>query len=599
PAFDAEGHFIGHRASNRDITERKKIDKTMQALATTFSELAGTPFFDAICHHLADTLGIDYVFIGKFEASLNRVNVIGGYAMGRPMGELSYELSDTPCANVVGKSACFYPSNLQVLFPKDRLLADMGIESYAGIPIFDKLRSPIGILVALHTRPLSGSQSIIDFLQVFSDRVAAEMQRSDTEEALRQANQELQLHVQERTEALQAAKTAAEVAKAASCAKSAFLANMSHELRTPMNHIMGMTALALRSAADPKQQDQLQKVGAAAQHLLELINDILDLSKIEAERLTIECIDFNLGEVIGNLKNIVGQKATDKGLAFRIDIPDTLVGQLLNGDPLRLAQILINLTGNAVKFTQAGHVIVRARARDEFPAEIVLRFEVEDTGIGISAEDQKRLFQAFEQADNSMTRKYGGSGLGLAICKRLTQMMGGEIGVKSDPGQGSTFWFTVRLGKGSAVALEPIAAKGLSAKEQLQARHSNMRILVVDDDPINMMVTQDMLEQVGMRSDAAIDGYEAVVMAQEYPYDLILMDMQMPVLNGLDATRAIRMDSLNLKTPIVAMTANVFEEDKRACLDAGMCDHVAKPFLPEQLYEAILRWLDQPNLKVE
>lgn len=391
----------------------------------------------------------------------------------------------------------------------------------------------------------------------------------------------------------QALENAKESAEAASRAKSAFLANMSHELRTPMNHIMGMTMLAIRRATDPKQRDQLAKVDAASQHLLSLINDILDLSKIEAQRLVIEHLDFNLSAVVDNLTNLLGHRAAEKGLAFHMDVPGRLLTLPLRGDPLRLGQILINFVSNAVKFTENGQVGIRIRVVEETPVGMLLRFEVEDTGIGISVEEQKRLFKDFEQADNSITRKYGGTGLGLAINRRLVQMMGGEIGVDSDPGKGSTFWFTARLDRGGAITPEKIAAKEMSAEEQLLARHGNARILVVEDEPVNMAVAQNLLEMVGMQSDVAIEGYEAVVLAQEFRYDLILMDVQMPILNGIDATRIIRIDSLNVDTPIVAMTANAFEEDKHACLEAGMNDHVSKPVVPVRLYEVILHWLDQ------
>jgi PAS domain S-box-containing protein len=570
--FDDHGNYLGRRASNRDITERKQSEDVLKTLATAFTDLSGKAFFDAVSRYLAGVLDVDHVFIGRLADTNDRVRIIGGVARGESMAETTYLLADTPCDNVVGKTFCCYPSGVQVLFPKDDSLVRMGIEGYAGVPLFDKPGKAIGIMVALHSTPLPETCPIEKLFTAFSNRVTAEMQRSEFEEAL---------------------ATAKDAAEAVSRAKSAFLANMSHELRTPMNAIMGMTALALRRATDPKQQDELQKVDVASKHLLALINDILDLSKIEALRLSLECIDFTLGEIASNLANIVGHKAADKGLQFRVEVPHALAVQPLQGDPLRLSQILINLAGNAVKFTGSGHVVVRARAVEERPTEMLLRFEIEDTGIGMSAEEQKRLFRAFEQADSSMTRKYGGTGLGLALSKRLAVLMGGEIGVTSEPGQGSTFWFTARLGKGSTVVAEPTSIAGLPAREQLQARHGNARILIVEDEPVNMMIAEDMLEQAGLRSDRAIDGYEAVVLAQEHHYDLILMDMQMPILNGLDATRSIRADSLNMDTPIVAMTANAFEEDKRICFDAGMDDHVGKPVLPEQLYEAILHWLGE------
>ncbi len=254
----------------------------------------------------------------------------------------------------------------------------------------------------------------------------------------------LERMVAERTRELAIAKDAAE---AASRAKSTFLANMSHELRTPMNGIMGMTSLALRRAEDPKLRDQLGKIDQASHHLLAVINDILDISKIEAERLSLEQTDFKLGEVLENLTNMIGHRAQEKGLQLRIDLTSEVAQLGLVGDPLRLGQILLNLAGNAVKFTQQGSVTLRARVAAQTTLDVLLRFEIEDTGIGVAPESQARLFAAFEQADGSMTRRYGGSGLGLAISKRLAHLMGGEIGMTSAAGTGSTFWFTAHFGK--------------------------------------------------------------------------------------------------------------------------------------------------------
>ena len=269
-------------------------------------------------------------------------------------------------------------------------------------------------------------------------------QRKQAEDELEQYRDHLEELVEERTTALSVAKEAAE---SANRAKSTFLANMSHELRTPMNAIMGMARLALRRATDPKQTDQLTRVNQASEHLLGIITDLLDLSKIEAERLKLEQIDFNLGSVLENMNHLIAHTAAQKGLKLNIDLPLDLARQSLQGDPLRLGQILLKLTGNAIKFTTEGFVNVCVRRVEESPQRLLLRFEVQDSGIGISADDQKRLFTAFEQADGSMTRKYGGTGLGLAISKRLAQMMGGNIGVDSQPEAGSTFWFTAHLDK--------------------------------------------------------------------------------------------------------------------------------------------------------
>lgn len=403
--------------------------------------------------------------------------------------------------------------------------------------------------------------------------------------------------VEQRTQELSLAKEAAE---AASRAKSTFLANMSHELRTPMNAIMGMTSIALRHADNPTLSDQLGKIDNASQHLLAVINDILDISKIEAERLTLEQRNFMLDQVLDNLTNLIGRKVSDNGLKLSIDLPLEIAHQALCGDALRLGQILINLTGNAVKFTEAGTITLRIRLLEESQADVLLRFEVQDTGIGISAEEMERLFTAFEQADGSMTRKYGGTGLGLAISKRLAKLMGGEIGVESQPGKGSTFWFTVRLGKATEVVAQAPTYEQDSPETRLRTQFAGTRLLLAEDEPINQEVSRGLLEDIGLVVDVAEDGSVALALAKRNRYALILMDMQMPRLNGLDATRQIRTLPDYEHTPIVAMTANAFDEDRQICLDVGMNDHIAKPVDPDVLFETLLKWLAKiPSCDIE
>ncbi len=381
-------------------------------------------------------------------------------------------------------------------------------------------------------------------------------------------------------------------AQAASRAKSTFLANMSHELRTPMNAIMGMTTLALRHAEDPRLRDQLGKIDHASRHLLHIINDILDISRIEAERLTLEAAPFRLGQVFDDLFALMGDKAAEQGIRLITDLPAELAAQDLLGDATRLGQILLNLAGNAIKFTHQGSVTLRARVVEEQPGSLLLRCEVRDTGIGISADDQKRLFSAFEQAGASLTRKYGGTGLGLAISKRLAAMMGGEIGVESSPGAGSLFWFTARLVKGTAPPRAGAPDAGATAATHVRARHGGARVLLAEDEPVSQEVSRWLLEGVGLNVDVAADGQAALDLSRRNRYALILMDMQMPKVNGLEATRAIRADSPNRDTPILAMTANAFDEDRQACLEAGMNGHVVKPIEPERLYADMLTWLD-------
>lgn len=382
-----------------------------------------------------------------------------------------------------------------------------------------------------------------------------------------------------------------ESAEAANVAKSAFLANMSHEIRTPLNAISGMSFLIRRLGVSDEVTDKLNKIETANRHLLQIINDILELSKIEAGKLILEECEVYVEAVVADVVSMVQNRAAEKHLEIRTEIEPSALHLL--GDPTRLHQVLLNYAGNAIKFTEQGWVTIRAHTEDIGQQKARVRFEVEDTGIGIPPEAIARLFTPFEQADNSTTRKYGGTGLGLAIAKKLANLMGGDIGVESLPNQGSKFWFTAVLKQTSVAASDHISQLvETDASAVLLARsYAGRKLLLVEDEPVNQEIGRELLEEVGLQVDVANNGLEALEMLTSKVYDLVLMDVQMPEMGGLEATRKIR-NQLNLPDlPIIAMTANAFAEDRAQCMAAGMNDFMAKPVVPEKLFALVAKWL--------
>jgi len=397
--------------------------------------------------------------------------------------------------------------------------------------------------------------------------------------------------VSERERLMEELHLAKDVAERASRAKSEFLANMSHEIRTPMSAILGLTHLALRHATDDKTRDCVERIRRSADHLLAIVNDILDLSKIEADRLTLEHTEFPLAAVLDRVSELLGPKAAAKGLRLVTEL-DPAVPERLMGDPLRLRQILINFGDNAVKFADRGevHVSVRLVGRADGAARV--RLAVRDEGIGLSEVQAARLFADFQQADASTTRKYGGTGLGLSIARRLAHLMGGEVGVDSRLGEGATFWCELPMEvagmPSSALAAEP---PGAAAADSGPSGATGSRLLVVDDNDINLIIAKEILSNAGMVVETAVNGEQALDKLRDGAYDLVLMDLQMPQMDGLQATRALREQPGHRATPVVGLTASAMLSERDDCLAAGMNDVLTKPYEPGHLIEVVERWL--------
>jgi len=429
------------------------------------------------------------------------------------------------------------------------------------------------------------SNQVIGILGIYDDIT----DRKSAERQLRELNEQLEARVEQRTHELSQAKGMAE---AANQVKSEFLANISHEIRTPMNSILGMAHLALRAETNSNNRSYLKKIQSSGEHLIGIIDDLLNFAKIDAGKIKVETVDFDLNNVMERLDNMIAEKVAEKGLELVLDI-DHSIPNNLRGDPLRLVQVLINYTDNAIKFTETGRVTIRAKKIEENETSCLVRFEVQDTGIGMNDETISKLFQPFQQADTSITRLYGGTGLGLAISKQLVELMEqGEVGVDSIPGQGSTFWFSVQFGKSSV----PHAAENTNETDVPQnvlAAIVGARILVAENHLLNQEVVTKFLENVGAAVCVAQNGKEAIDLLQKEHFDCVLMDLQMPVLDGFGATRLIRANPALAGIPVIAMTANASEEDREQCLAAGMDDFIGKPFNPYTFYAVIAKWLAQ------
>jgi len=590
------------------LWQTRRYDRHIQALSelsTLLSSKAGSPLFEGLVSFLGRELGHAYVFIGQLNpADPEQVDTLAVYAHGKLAGNISYRLPGTPCANVMQRQVCFHPSGVQQKFPQDRLLQEMGVDSYAGTPLLDSQDQPLGILVLLDARPINPATISSSLIQIIASRAQTELERLRVEalrsstldglEArvdartadLRRSNDQLEAEVNARRDMERELEQARNLAEHANRAKGKFLANASHEIRTHINGLLGMLSLLEDGQMEGEQLEYIEMAHASGDVLLALINDLLDYSKIEAGQLQIETVDFDLDHLLGELSDLFGVRARAAGLELETEV-DARLPRQLHGDIVRIRQVLSNLLDNALKFTSEGRVVLRLSSVVAAAASPRVRFEVEDTGIGFDPDKRDLLFAPFAQADGSITRRYGGTGLGLAICAQLVRLLGGEIDVDGAPGLGTRFWFTIPL--------QPQQGSGTVVGEAARDSLEGLRVLVVDDSAVSRTYLRSLLAAWRVDCEVAASGSEALERLRDAaaregkPFELVILDRLMPAMDGLELAGRIGRDPLLGRPRLVMVTRYGGSVAADEALRSGISGYLNKPVSQSQLFDTLVR----------